>query len=325
MNYIIPSTLKSIKNTLLLAFVVFAALSCENNAKPEKADQHTDLAAGFNLIEKNCFSCHSPNASQENRVAPPMVAIKKHYINEHTSLDDFTKDLIRFLNNPSEDISKMPQAVKKFNLMPKMGFSEEDITQIAAYIYHTKLEKPNWFDKHYANEQQKYATAKQEKKTPLALGKSFAMQTKSVLGKNLLKAINTQGTAQAVHFCSTKAIPLTDSMALLLNAQIKRVSDNNRNPNNKANEQELAYIAKAKAQLKNKQEITPEITSFENRNIAYYPILTNKMCLQCHGIPGTDINSATSKVLKSIYPNDKAIGYKENELRGIWVVEMDQK
>jgi hypothetical protein len=49
------------------------------------------------------------------------------------------------------------------------------------------------------------------------------------------------------------------------------------------------------------------------------------MCLQCHGKPGTDISEATTAKLRQLYPNDKATGYGINELRGIWVVEMNKK
>ncbi len=71
--------------------------------------------------------------------------------------------------------------------------------------------------------------------SPIEVGKSIALKTKAVLGKNLLTAINSQGTEHAVSFCATQAIPLTDSTAIALNAKIKRVSDKVRNPYNKAN------------------------------------------------------------------------------------------
>jgi hypothetical protein len=47
------------------------------------------------------------------------------------------------------------------------------------------------------------------------------------------------------------------------------------------------------------------------------------MCLQCHGKPNVDINEATLGQIEKLYPNDKAVGYGLNELRGIWVVEMN--
>jgi len=58
--------------------------------------------------------------------------------------------------------------------------------------------------------------------------------------------------------------------------------------------------------------------------IGYYPIVTNKMCMQCHGNPEMDIDTKTFEIIKKRYPDDKAIGYTINELRGIWVIEMEK-
>ncbi|MEO1712423.1 MAG: DUF3365 domain-containing protein [Bacteroidota bacterium] len=150
----------------------------------------------------------------------------------------------------------------------------------------------------------------------------MARQTKAVLGKNLLHAIKTQGTEYAVAFCNTRAYPLTDSVALAMNAKIKRVSDKNRNPQNKANARQLAYIEAAKEQLALGQAITPQMYQDAGKVEAYYPILTNAMCLNCHGDP-SEMDPGTLGKIQELYPEDQAMGYEENELRGIWVVEME--
>ena len=161
--------------------------------------------------------------------------------------------------------------------------------------------------------------------TPLEQGLNFAMQTQKVLAKNLKNEINTQGTVHAFAFCSTKAFSLTDSMALALSIQIKRVSDKPRNPNNKANKQELAYITKSKEFLAKGEEIKPKMTETNEKTVGYYPIITNQICMQCHGNKDTEVLSETLLQIKKLYPNDKGIDYKINELRGIWVVEMNKK
>lgn len=51
--------------------------------------------------------------------------------------------------------------------------------------------------------------------------------------------------------------------------------------------------------------------------------MTNGMCLQCHGTIGQEVSSETFTKIKELYPKDRATGYGLNELRGIWVVEMD--
>ena len=153
------------------------------------------------------------------------------------------------------------------------------------------------------------------------LGFQYAMATKGILGKNLLEAINEKGSAEALSFCNTKAIHLTDSMAQVQGVKIKRVSDLERNPDNKANTEELAYIIATKAKIKAGEEPSPMAVELADKVLAYYPILTNTMCLQCHGSK-ENIHVATKAKLNALYPNDKAIGYGEDELRGIWVVEM---
>ena len=55
----------------------------------------------------------------------------------------------------------------------------------------------------------------------MEIGKTMALKTKRCLGRNLLEAINTKGTEHALEFCSTRAIPLTDSLTLAQHAGIK--------------------------------------------------------------------------------------------------------
>lgn len=155
-------------------------------------------------------------------------------------------------------------------------------------------------------------------------GQQIATQSQMVLGQNLMKAIKSRGTEYAVGFCSNEAIHLTDSMALELNAKVKRVSDKHRNPNNKANEEELAYIEQAKTILSEGKTIKPQLSEVGNKRIGYYPILTDKRCMQCHGMPESEISPTTLSKLSDLYPNDLAKGYAPEQLRGIWVVEMDK-
>ena len=319
------------KNNTTFIFIVFSIFiySCNNSSKENpnpkneifKPNQQ-ELAEGFRLTEISCFSCHSPDASLKSKIAPSMESIKKLYINGNVSYEQFTQELIAFLNNPSEEKSKMPGAIEQFNLMPKVNLSDEQFSKIAAYIYFSDIEKPDWFKKQYQEEKEKYEHNYISNLSPIEIGQNIAMETKGVLGKNLLEAINSKGTVDAISFCSTRAIPLTDSMAISLNATIKRVSDKTRNPKNKANKAELSYIEATKLAIANGKTPLPKLTVLENKQIGYYPILTNKMCMQCHGQLNTEILPGTLSIINKLYPNDLATGYRIDEIRGIWVIEM---
>ena len=144
------------------------------------------------------------------------------------------------------------------------------------------------------------------------------------MGKNLALALNEKGSDGAVEFCNTKAIAITDSMSLVLNANIKRVSDKPRNSNNQANDVELAYIESWKEAKTNGEEKSPLVSEIDGKMVGYYPIVTNQMCLQWHGTPEKEVNTKTLSKIKKLYPADKALGYSEEEIRGIFVVEMNK-
>lgn len=152
----------------------------------------------------------------------------------------------------------------------------------------------------------------------------YAIETKGVLGKNLMNAINTQGTEKAIEFCSTKAIVLTDSMSIAFNASIKRVSDKPRNPINMANDNETAFINELKQKISKGEKMTPKFTESDGKITGYFPIETNAMCLQCHGSKDLDIKPNVLKKIAQLYPKDQATGYKENQIRGIFVVTQNK-
>lgn len=320
---------------LLLVLLVVASCQKEKNIQSIPIDnsigEFINIHEGKKLMETHCYLCHSPNAAEnEGRIAPPMVAIKARYIDkEGYNKEEFITAMNSFVANPTEDKALMYGALKKHGLMPKQAFPEGSIEKIADFMFDYQIEEPKWFKAHWeshGNENwtqsgKKYLEEK-TKKTYADIGLEYALGTKKILGKNLMETIQKKGNLEALSFCNIQAIPLTDSMSTKFNASIKRVSDKNRNPNNKANTEELKYIAQFKKELVAKKEIKPVVIEKENKVQFYYPIETNTMCLQCHG---KQIKPEVSKQIMKLYPKDLAIGYSENEVRGIWSITFDKK
>ncbi|WP_264559423.1 DUF3365 domain-containing protein [Flavobacterium sp. N2270] len=285
------------------------------------------------LMEKHCYLCHSPTADEvTGRIAPPMVAIKARYIDkEGYNKTEFIKAVSEFVNHPTDDKALMYGAVKKFGVMPKQVFPDSVVVKIASFMYDYKIDSPEWFASHWQGhgnknweQSGKEYVAQEKEKTFADIGLEYALGTKKVLGKNLMGTIQKKGTIEALAFCNIQAMPLTDSMSVHHNAIIKRVSDRNRNPNNKANAEELKYIDQFKKQMVAKQEIKPVVVEQDNKVQFYYPIETNTMCLQCHGKP-ENIKPDVQAKIKALYPKDLAVGYGENEVRGIWSITFDKK
>jgi cytochrome c553 len=321
-----------------LLFAVLLLTSCQKGKREyQKIDEQNAITSTFDpleakkLMETHCYLCHSPSAEEKNgRIAPPMVAIKARYIDrEGYNKTEFIENVKAFVANPTEEKALMYGAVKKHGLMPKQAFPDGSVEKIATFMFEYQIEEPVWFKEHWeghgnknwTQSGKKYEEADNEK-TYADIGLDYALGTKKVLGKNLMEAIQQKGTMEALTFCNHQAIPLTDSMALHYKATIKRVSDRNRNPNNKANAEELKYIAQFKKELANKNEIKPIAIEKEDKVQFYYPIETNTMCLQCHG---KQIKPEVQRQILKLYPNDLAFGYGENEVRGIWSITFEKK
>ncbi len=329
--------------TFLLTFTVigiFFLSSCETKKKtetteiPEAATTPT-LASngkapdGLSLMKTLCYSCHDAQAGGNGRLAPPMFAVRMHYLRDHPEEADFVNNIVSFLGNPSKEKAKLIPAIERFGLMPNMGYPEGQIREIATYLYHNEQEhgghgggKGQGKGKGMGmGKGQEGAQADPAEMSVQEAGMHYALTTKAQLGKNLMAAIQQKGTAGAVDFCNIRALPLTDSMAQVHGVQIKRVSDKPRNSGNKASMAELKHIANFKLALERGEKPTPIVEETENQVRFYSPILTNQMCLQCHGTPDKELSLDVLQVIRSKYPDDKAIGYGENQVRGIWSIE----
>jgi len=348
------------KYILLFALLV-VSVSCKDspkstmefNERSSGSELIADLSQpGKDLLEKECYICHNPNSAQNEMIAPPMIAIKKHYLNEATSREQFVKEIMKWVKNPSKENSKMPGALRKFGIMPYQSFPEETIIQISEYLYDNDIDEPDWFQSQMGKGQGKGKGSRNEKgmgecsancmgkgqagckhMSSVAidtldkfkkLGQKYASAAKAALGKKLMKAITEKGPDGAVEFCSANALPLTDSLSLIYGAKIRRVTDKPRNPLNKANEKELSFIADFKEILASGSPVDPILDITDGQIDFYYPITTNAMCLQCHGVSEEKIAKSTLTILDKLYPEDMARDYQDNEVRGIWAISFKE-
>jgi len=140
------------KNNLFLVLLVTVLLiSCKsdkNETYNKKEDVDTEKNAdgdaskkelsGFKLMEQKCYICHfeRPDPSKrDNMLAPPMLRVQEHYLPAYPEKEDFVAAVTSYVNNPSEETTLMPGAVKKFKLMPKVVYDEAELKKIAEALY----------------------------------------------------------------------------------------------------------------------------------------------------------------------------------------------
>ena len=331
------------KNALLILLVMLM-VSCKDSPNSKfkmitenESDSITQQIAneGKKLLEAKCYVCHNPKSDENNVLAPPMAAIKARYSKDHSTKESFSDAIWNFVEKPTNEKVKMKGALNRFGLMPFQSFDEKQIRKISDYIFDYQIEEPEWFKQHWEqnhgekNYHQKgkmmNGSFNMSKQNLMERGMTYAQSTQKVLGKNLMSSLQKYGAVAAVEFCNERAYPLTDSMAIIYNAKIRRVTDKPRNIKNLATEKELEYIDLFKAKIKNNETYEPILISENGMTHFYTPIVTNTMCLNCHGTPLTNIDQKVAQIINDKYPYDKAIGYNENEVRGIWSITFNDE
>ena len=150
-------------------------------------------------------------------------------------------------------------------------------------------------------------------------GREIAETTFKVLSANLQNAMAEGGIENALSYCNVNAMPLTDSLSKHYNVTIKRVSDKTRNPLNAPTKEEQKVINDYLEKVENRKTVLEK--GDNNKRTFYAPITTKGLCLNCHGTVGKTMLPENYEKIKMLYPNDKAIGYNEGDLRGIWSIE----
>jgi len=151
--------------------------------------------------------------------------------------------------------------------------------------------------------------------------RKVAQEFMQTLGGTLKKQLALGGAESAIGVCKEIAPALANEYSK--NGRVvKRVSLKNRNPVQgvpDAWEQNvLAGFELAQQQGKplSGMEVSTVRDESDGRWFRYMKAIpTHAMCLQCHGQP-SDISEGVRALLLKEYPQDKAIGYSEGQVRG---------
>lgn len=153
--------------------------------------------------------------------------------------------------------------------------------------------------------------------------KSVIKQVAGALQTELKASIQAAGPVAAIGVCNIQAMPITQQAAADHDMQVSRVSLKNRNPENEANDWQAAVLESFENQKSDGADVTQLAWSEtvvvdggqEFRFMKAIP--TGPVCLMCHG---TRISPEVTAAIANLYPEDKATGYSEGDIRGAFVV-----
>lgn len=156
-----------------------------------------------------------------------------------------------------------------------------------------------------------------------------ARDAATALGQGLMKALlarlETAGPDSALAFCADSAQALTDRYQLA-GVDVHRTSLRVRNPSNAPDSVELRVLEYL-AGLKSAGTLPAEFLEVRRsgngtRELRYFrPVTVAAGCLNCHGAV-ENLKPSIRTVLAERYPEDKALGYSEGDLRGVVAVRV---
>jgi hypothetical protein len=141
----------------------------------------------------------------------------------------------------------------------------------------------------------------------------------------LSEEITKSGPEGAILVCRDKAPQLARAASEETGWNIRRVSLRNRNPKAVPDAWERAALedfdrraaaGETPATLEKAELVTEDGRQFY-RYLRALP--TQELCLDCHGLPER-LSPAVKERLKTLYPDDKAVGYRPGEIRGAMTI-----
>ena len=157
----------------------------------------------------------------------------------------------------------------------------------------------------------------------IARAKGTIKQFAGALQTELKTAMQAGGPVAAIGVCHTRAMPITAQVAAEHGIQLSRVSLKNRNPANVPNEWQAAVLKDFDRQQAAGKDITKlawseTVNVDSGREFRFMKAIpTGELCLKCHG---SELAPEVGQVLAELYPEDRATGYSEGDIRGAFVL-----
>jgi len=140
--------------------------------------------------------------------------------------------------------------------------------------------------------------------------------------RELNDALSRGGPGSAISFCHLDATFLAQKVGKTEGIAVGRTSDRLRNPTN-APKAWAADLVKANAG-RPARSVEGFAVDLGDKVGVLRPIAERPMCAGCHG-PADGLSPAVKSTLADLYPVDRAVGFKEGEIRGWFWVEMPKR
>jgi hypothetical protein len=143
------------------------------------------------------------------------------------------------------------------------------------------------------------------------------------LKSELTAAMQDGGPLNAIEVCNTRAPAIAESISSDRGLQVSRVSLRNRNPENSPNAWQSEVLESFEKRMATGEAVAAlawqdTVSLGDSREFRFMKAIpTAPLCLGCHG---EAIAPPVAEKIAELYPDDKATGFVEGDIRGAFVV-----
>lgn len=167
------------------------------------------------------------------------------------------------------------------------------------------------------------AIAEQDIETQIMKSRMTIKTFGKTLKGELVAAMKAGGPINAIGVCNTEAPKIASKVSLDQAMSVSRTSLKNRNSSNAPSDWQAAVLEQFEAdkmsgKMPNELEFSEIVDTNAGKEFRYMKAIpTGEVCLKCHG---STIDAKVTAKLSELYPQDKATGFSEGDLRGAFVV-----
>ena len=154
-------------------------------------------------------------------------------------------------------------------------------------------------------------------------GREASKALAGTLLAQLTAALEAGGPVEAVRVCRTIAHPITEGGSdAAAGIRVRRTAPRVRNPENAPDATDREVLDRLRELRESGKPFPEEVVTRDGDGFRYYkPLPTKPLCLQCHG-ERESFDGALVERLTELYPEDKAFGFAEGDLRGVIRVDI---
>jgi hypothetical protein len=164
------------------------------------------------------------------------------------------------------------------------------------------------------------AAAMTDEDRALQKGRSAAYELSETVRGKLVDSMKSSGPEGAMKVCAYQARALADEASVRQGVKVRRTTLRLRNPKNAPDAWERALLERLQGESRTGRmpDEVFEAAEVDGKRVYRYakPLAIGSSCLPCHGSP-SEIPGEVLEVLKDRYPDDRATGYGQGDLRGI--------